>query len=124
MHGARLADEARSKVIHHTIGLHQSQPEFVCKGWIILRMDAVAIERDRVLDFTRHGPDVDVDAETAETLHEFVIEVGYRHRFEGKMLGMAITGFNKQPVIDEVKDDIERSPGIGHRWRRKPAGGH
>src|SRR6516165_11408397 len=110
MHRARLADEARPKIIHHAIGLHQSQPELVREDWIILRMDAVPIERDRILNFTRHGPDVDVDAETAETLHEFAIEVGYRHRFEGNIFGTAITSFNKQPVINEIKDDIERSP--------------
>ena len=124
MHRARLADEARAKFIHHAIGLQQGQPEFLRVDWIILRMGAVPVERDRVLDFTRHGPDVDVDAKTAQALHELAIEVGNRHRFERKAFDTAIAGLDNQPVIGEVKDDIERSPVIGHRRRSKSARGH
>ena len=65
MHRARLADKTRAKFIHDTAGLHQGEPEFLRVDGIILRMDAVPVERDRVFDFTRHGPDMNVDAETA-----------------------------------------------------------
>ena len=114
MHRACLADEAGAKFIHHAIGLQQGQPEFLRVDRIILRMGAVAVEWDRILDFTRHGPDVDVDAETLEALHELIIEVGDCLRFERNVLATAIAGLDDQLVIDEVKDDIERPPGIGH----------
>ena len=87
-------------------------------------MGAVSVERNGILYFTWHRPDVDVDSETLEALHEFIIEVGDRLRFERNVFDTAITGFDYQLVIDEVKDDIERSPGIRHCWRSKPARGH
>jgi hypothetical protein len=77
-------------------------------------MDAVLIEGDCVLNFAGHGPDVNVDANTMETIHKFVIEVSDRHRFERDAFDTAITGLDYEPVIDKIKDDIERSSGIGH----------
>src|SRR5262249_18230070 len=124
MHGACLADEAGTKFIHHAIGLQQGQPEFLCVDRIILRMGAVPFERNRVLYFTRHSPDLDVDPETLEALHEFIIEVSDRLRFERNVFDTPIAGFNHQLVMDEVKGNVERSPGIGHCWCSKPARGH
>ena len=63
MHRARLADEAGAEFIHHAVGLHQRLPEALRVVGIILRVGAVLLERNRVLDFARHGPDVHVDAE-------------------------------------------------------------
>src|SRR5215471_4606605 len=94
MYRTRLADEARAKFMHHAIGLHQSQPESLRGEAVILRMDAVALERDRVLDLTRHGPDVHLDAETAKALHEFGIEVGHRHRLEREVFDLAVARFD------------------------------
>src|SRR5437588_9217809 len=73
MHRAYLADEAGTKFIHHPIGLQQGQPEFLRVDRIILRMGTVPVERNRILYFTRHRPDADVDSETPEALHEFII---------------------------------------------------
>ena len=124
MHGTRLADEARAKFVHHAIRLQQSQPEFLRVEAIILRMDAVALERDRVLDFTRHGPDVHLDAETAEALHEFGIEVGHRHRLEREVFDPAVARFDDQPMSGEVENDVERSSAIRHRRRNETARSH
>ena len=49
---------------------------------IELRVRAVALERYGILDFARHGPDVNVDAEPAQSSDEFGIKIGHRHRGE------------------------------------------
>ena len=62
-------------------------------------MGAVPVERNRILYFTRHSRDVDVDSETLEALHEFIIEVGDRLRFERNVFDTAITGYSLSEVI-------------------------
>src|SRR6516165_12389535 len=124
MHRTRLPDEAGTKFIHHAIGLQQGQPEFLSVDRIVLRMGAVPVERYGILYFTRHRPDVNVDSETLEALHEFIIEVGDRLRFERNVFDTAITGLDYQLVMNEVKNDIERSPSIRYCLCSKPARGH
>ena len=69
MHRASLPmKRARNSFI--AIGLQQGQPEFLRVDRIILRMGAVPVERNRILYFTRHCRDMDVDSEALEALHE------------------------------------------------------
>jgi hypothetical protein len=70
--------------------LQQGQPEFLRVLRIVLRMGAIALERDCVLDFARHGPDMDIDAEAAQALHEASMEIRDRHRLERDAFGAAV----------------------------------
>src|SRR5208282_4056337 len=87
-------------------------------------MRVVPIERDRVLDFARHGPDMHLDAETMQPPHEFCVEVGDRHWFERKAFNATIAGFYDEAMVGKVKGDIERATSMGHCRRDKSACGH
>lgn len=114
MHGADLADEARTEGAHHAGGLQQRLVETRDVFGIILRVRAIFIEGDAVFDLTRRGPDADVDIKAPQTLHESRIELGNRHRFERQALAAAVVGFDVEPVIDKIEHDVERAPTIGN----------
>src|SRR6478672_7406229 len=61
---AYLADKARAEHLQDAVGLRQRLPKPLNHHRIILRMGSVLVERYGIRDFIRHGPDVDLDAET------------------------------------------------------------
>jgi hypothetical protein len=88
-----------------------------------LGVRSVLLERNRAFDFARRGPDVHVDIEPAQSLHECGIEIGHRHRLQRQRLGAAVARLNGKQVPCEVKDHVEAAFAIRHRRRQKPARG-
>ena len=77
---------------------------------IVLRVRAILIERHGIFDFARHRPDVHVDVEAAQSLHELGIEIGDRHRREREAFGASVARRDAKPMVDEIEDDIEGAP--------------
>ncbi len=124
MHRAYLADVAGPKRLHHPIGLQQCPPESLRVGGIIVHVGSVLLERHRVLDLAWHRPDVHLDPEATQSIHECRIEVRDRHRGKREPLDAAVVGRDDQPVVDEVERDLERPRAMAY-WRgRKPARRH
>ena len=48
-----------------------------------------------------------VDAETAQPLHEFDVELRDRHRLERKAVDAAVAASDAQMMVDEVEHDVE-----------------
>ena len=74
---------------------------------IVLRMRAILLEGDRILDLARHGPDMHVDIEPPQRRHEGREEIGDRHRFERNGLDAAVAGFDDEPMRQKIENDIE-----------------
>ena len=91
---------------------------------VVLRVAVVLVERNGVCDFARHGPNVNVDAEAAQPLHECGIEIGDRHRREREAFHAAVAGGDAKLVAGQIEDDIERAVGIRVRRRDEAARVH
>ncbi len=124
VHRAHLADEARAERFHHPVALHQRAPEFLRESRIVLRVHTVLVERERVRDLVRHGPDVHGDVEPLQQLHEGGVEIHHRHRRERERLDPPVAGLHDQPVLDEVEHDAEGARAEGDRRGREPARRH
>ncbi len=79
---------------------------------IVLRVGAILFERQRVRDLARHGPDMDVDAESPQPLHEAGIKVRDRHRRELHAFERPSLVAICKLVADQIENDIERAARI------------
>jgi len=86
-------------------------------------VDDILIERHRVLDLARHGPDVHLDIEALQSTHEFQIEVLHRHGRQGEAFAAPVARVDAQPVINEIENDLECPWPIRNRRRAKSARG-
>src|SRR6516165_8946134 len=89
--------------------------------FVVLCVRPILLEGDRVLDFAGHGPDLHVDVETAQSLHECGIEIGDRHGLERQLFSAAVACLNAKLVFGEIEDNIEGTPAMGHRRRHESA---
>ena len=78
---------------------------------VVLRVQVILVERHRVLDFNRRGPDRHVDVEAAQPFHEFDVEIGDRHRRQRKTLDAAGIPDDAQFMVDKIEQMSKvRSP--------------
>ena len=124
VHRTALAGEPRAEHFQHAVGLHQDPPEPVGVLTIVGAMDLVAIERDRIRHLVRALPNVHVQAERVELVHEARVERRDRLRLEREPAFSAVARRDDQPVIDEVEIDLERAGPVRHGRGGQAARGH
>ena len=124
MHRACLADEAGAKRVHHAGSLHHRAMKACDILPIVLRVRTVLLERRRIFNLARHGPDLHVDAKSAQPPHEFSVEIGHRHRTERENLHAAVAGRNAKLMGEEIEIDVEGAARIRIRRRNEAARVH
>ena len=124
MHRTDLADEARAEQGEDAIALDEDAPEAVGIVAIIGRMGSILLERDRVGDLDRHGPDLHDDSQGLQLGHEIAIEIGDRARLQGHVGGPAFARGDHETMVDEIEVDLKAEGTVGHRRGGQPAGGH
>src|SRR6185437_8090573 len=82
MHRARLADEAAAELLQYRIDRAQHAPEPLDRLALVGRMRRVLVERDRIGDLLRQGPDVDLKAQRVERRQGLGIKSRHRLRLE------------------------------------------
>ena len=123
MHGAAFALEASAENIQHPVGLHELAPEPLCRLAIVGGVLAIALERNGVFDFRRHGPDPDVNIERMEALHDLGVEISDRARRQGEPFAPSVAHSQRQPVREKVEVDLHVPAPVRHRRRAQSAGG-
>src|SRR5262245_2125748 len=121
VNGTHLPDEARAKKSEQAIDLHQRLPESLDHCGIVLGVDAVLLERNRVLNFAGHGPDVRLNANLPQAGHNLRVEVRQRHGPQGPVLGRTVAGLDAQLMVDEVEEDLEGADTMRNRRGRETA---
>src|SRR5262249_41411347 len=85
MYRAALADEARAKLLHYLVHLHEGTPKTIRIFRVIRSVNLVFFKANWIRYFDRHGPNLDLHAETVQRCHDFSVKIRYglRPQFEG-----------------------------------------
>src|SRR6266851_4532735 len=106
MHRAYLADKSRAEHPEHLVDLSESAPEPVDHRGVVGRMRAVFLERHRVGNLDRHGPEARRQVERAQPGHDLAIEIGNRARDERNACAPSVADRDAQAMVDAVEIDL------------------
>ena len=109
-----------SKPIH----LQQDAPEPVGVFGVVGRMCPVLVERDRVRDLDRHGPDVGFQTKAAQPAHHLGMEVGDASWRERDGFDRTSTGLDLQPMVDEIEIDLKTARAVRDQRGGQASAGH
>jgi hypothetical protein len=117
---ADLADEVRTELPDHAVGLHELPPEQLGRPSVVGRVLVVVGKRDRRFDLVRCRPDGCRDAQLVQRGHQLGIEDGDRLGVERHRADPAVTVPNMDLVVDEVELDVEAAGTVRNRGGGQP----
>src|ERR1700731_3746582 len=82
----------------------------------------VALERNRIRDFIRHGIDLDRQIELDQRGHDRLVKIRYAPRFQFDRSLSSVAFQNSKPMIDKVETNLE-SIGAVRNWRSGQSAG-
>jgi hypothetical protein len=124
MHGAGLADEARTEFLADRVHGHEKPPEAIRVFGIIGPMLRILVEPDWIRNLDRHGPDLRRNLQRRESRHELAVEIGDASWRELNGSRLTAAGDDPEYVIDEIELDLENPQAARDRRSRKAAGAH
>src|SRR4051812_41725715 len=107
MHGAALADKPGAKLFEDAVDSYQNSPKAMHVLRVIRAVDTVLVETDGIGDFDWHGPDLHLDAERMEQVHELRVELSHGARNQRQRPSPSFSGQDIEFVVYEVELNFE-----------------